>query len=198
MPSKNSYCYYNRFLLCLRKHLEKTVEDRKSDKHIDNPTVIYQYIDYDEPAVALTADSIVAAFEYIFDKLIKKAPSAQMGGDDWLDEFFNNADEVLCSGTWCRNERCLNNDSGHPYYCKLGNVPAKCKDWKAWRWQWRSYPEKEECQKCKYYKPEKPYYPHDKNCVARTEKINCYKCYCRAKKLPDGCPKMRRINNAAE
>jgi hypothetical protein len=68
-------------------------------------------------------------------------------------------------------------------------LPSNCEIWNAWRLQWRSYPEKEACQKCKYYKPEKPYYPNDKDCVSRAEKVNQYKCYCRAKQLPDYCPK---------
>jgi hypothetical protein len=188
MPSYNSYVYYKRFLRCLRRNLEKQVEDRRKKKYIDKPEIlVYGDWDGDNPK-PLGADDIYTVFKHIFDELIKKAPSAQMGGDGWLDKFFNSADKDLCSGMWCHNERCESNNGGYPYYCSSGGLPSKCKAWKAWRMQWRSYPEKEVCQKCRYFKPiEKIVYITQK----QYEEICSYKCYCRAKKLPEGCPKKK-------
>jgi hypothetical protein len=196
MPGKNSYVYYKRFLKCLRRYLEKKVEEQRKEKYIDNPEILKKWIRYDgdeyAKGVDLTADGIYAAFKSVFDEFIEKAPSACMGADNWFDKFLFNADGLLCAGMWCGHERCENNDGGEPYYCRAGNVPGKCKAWKAWRWRWRSYPEKEECRKCRHYKPEEPY---DRKDVSRTEKINRYKCYCRAKELPEGCPKQGRKSN---
>jgi hypothetical protein len=190
MSSKNSYSYYNKFLRCLKRNLEKQVEDRGKNKYIDEPEIlVYSNIGEDN-SKPLGVDDILTAFEHIFDELIKKAPSACMGADDWLDRFFNNVDEVLCPGMWCHNERCESNNGGYPYYCSSGGVPSKCKAWKAWRMQWRSYPEKEVCQKCRYFKPiEKSMYNITQK---QYEGICSYKCYCRAKELPDGCPKKEK------
>jgi hypothetical protein len=191
MPSKNSYDYYNRFLKCLRLYLEKKVEDRKKEKWIDDPETLYQWLQNDdgEKRYDLTIGSIRAAFEFVFDEFIKKAPSACMGANDWFDGFLVNADGLLCPGKWCQNPHCGQHNGSYPYNCSGNNIPYKCKIWKDWRKIWRSYPEKNECQNCRHYKPEKPYYPHDKDCVTRTKKINQYKCYCRAKELPENCPK---------
>jgi hypothetical protein len=183
MSSNNSYTYYNRFLKCLRRYLEKIVEKRKKDKWIDDPETLY---------VDLTIDDIYAAFKFVFDNFIKKAPSACMGADDWFDRFLVKADMVLCSGVWCFNERCSDNDTGSPYYCLAGNIPGKCEKWKAWRLTWRSYPENELCQKCRYFKPDKAD-QHWKITEQQLKKINEYKCYCRKKELPGNCPKKGKI-----
>jgi hypothetical protein len=125
-----------------------------------------------------------------------------MGGDDWLDKFFTKADPILCPGMWCHDEHCEKNNGGYPYNCSEGKIPSKCPVWKAWRLQWRSFPEKTECKGCKYYKPEKPYKcpMNDKAAINRIYETNKYKCYCRAKLLPDGCPKKTKgvKDNAAE
>ena len=173
MPSKNSYTYYDRFLSCVEKRFGR------EKKH-------YSRWDY---VVHLTGDQFKAAIEIIFDILIKKAPSAQMGGDDWLDKFFVHADKILCSGMWCYNERCKDNNTGSPYFCEAGNIPSTCKEWKAWRQKWRSYPEKEECQKCHYFKP----YPLAPG--QNREEANDYRCLCRAKELPVNCPKRSKGND---
>jgi hypothetical protein len=199
MPSKNSYDYYSRFLRCLRLYLEKKVEDRK--KRSDERETFYQWImsdDGKEEGFDLTIGTIRAAFEFVFDEFIKKAPSACMGADDWFDKFLVKADSLLCPGKWCSDPHCEHNNSRYPYNCSGGNLPYKCKIWKDWRKTWRSYPEKAECRKCRYYKPEKPYYPHDKACIAEVEKINRYKCYCRAKILPEDCPKKDNRQNGKD
>jgi hypothetical protein len=205
MPSNNSYAYYSKFLKCLRLYLEKKVEDRKKDRWIDDPETLYQWIKYDdgkEEGFDLTIGSIRAAFEFVFDEFIKRAPSACLGANDWFDVFLVNADGLLCPGKWCKNPHCKNNNNRYPYNCAIGSLPHKCKTWKDWRKMWRSYPEKDECRKCKHYKPEKPYRPYDKACAAEAEKINQYKCYCRAKELPENCPKRtlakKEEKNAAE
>jgi hypothetical protein len=91
--------------------------------------------------------------EAIFDELIKKAPSLAMGGSGWLDTFFCEAARIICSGSWCHDDHCKDNNGGYPYNCRAGNIPSRCKIWKSWRLQWRSFPEKEECQKRRYFKP---------------------------------------------
>jgi hypothetical protein len=193
MPSKNSYAYYGRFLKCLRLYLKRKVDDRKKEKYIDEPEIIHKWIEYEgeNKGVDLTIDSISAAFEYVFDEFIKKAPSACMGANDWFDEFLASADSLLCPGIWCGNPHCKHNDNCYPYNCAGGNLPYKCKIWKNWRNMWRSYPEKKECHKCRYYKPEKPYKcpMNDKAAINRIYERNKYKCYCRAKELPENCPK---------
>jgi hypothetical protein len=175
-------------LECLERYLDKKVEEQKKQKWLDNPERFYQSIVYDKPGIELNADKIYAAFRFIFDELIKKAPSACMGGDDWLDKFFNGAVKELCSGVWCGNERCQDYDGGSAYFCRVGNIPSKCLIWKAWRLGWRSYPDNEHCQKCKHYKPtnEKP---SRYTSALQIKQINEYKCYCRAKELPENCPK---------
>jgi hypothetical protein len=127
----------------------------------------------------------------LFDDLIEKAPSACMGADDWLDKFFHNAEKELCTGMWCGDEHCKKYGSAYPYNCSAGCLPSKCEVWRAWRKQWRSYPEKKECRECKYYKPAVPYKcpANDKHYIKNILEINQYKCYCRSKILPDGCPK---------
>jgi hypothetical protein len=183
---------------CLRLYLEKIIEDRKKDPFYSkfNPEILRSGIDADNKEFELTIGSIIASFKYVFDKLIEKAPSACMGANDWLDRFFVHADSLLCSGEWCGNPHCKHNNNRSPYNCSEKNRPCTCKIWKEWRKMWRSYPEKEACQKCRYYKPEIPDDPYDKALVAYTEKINLHKCYCRAKELPEKCPKGRK--NAAE
>jgi hypothetical protein len=200
MSSKNSYVYYSRFLKCLRVYLEKKVEDRKRDRFIHEPEIIHQWIEHEgeEKGFDLTVGSIRAAFEFVFDEFIEKAPSACMGANDWFDRFLINARDLLCPGIWCGNPHCKKNDGSYPYNCSGGNLPYKCKTWKDWRQIWRSYPEKEECQKCRYYKPEKPYYPHNKADIASAEKTNRYKCYCRAKELPEKCPKKPKTKGKVE
>jgi hypothetical protein len=191
MSSKNSYNYYDSFLKCLHRYLEKKIEGQKNDKWTNRPDTFFKRIRYDdrEEGYDITISGIYAAFKFVFDEFIEKAPSACMGADDWLDKFLINADSLLCPGKWCENPHCKNNNNRYPYNCSGGNIPYKCKTWKEWRKIWRSYPEKEECQNCKYYRPEKPYNPRDKKSVARVEKINQYKCYCRIKYLPENCPK---------
>ena len=178
MPSYNSYTYYKRFLACVEKRFGK------EKKH-------YGKWDY---VVQLTSYQFRAAIKIIFDILIEKAPSAQMGGDAWLDHFLVNADRVICPGMWCCHERCKDNSTGSPYYCRAGVIPSKCKVWKAWRQQWRSYPEKEECQKCRHFKP------YDNSCYSlihgkNLEEANKYRCLCRAKELPVNCPKRSKGND---
>ena len=197
MPSNNSYTYYNRFLGCLERYLNKKVEDRKKEKYIDEPEKLYQSLDYDSEPIELTVDVIKAAFEYIFDKLIKKAPSAAMGADDWLDKFFCNVVDFLCPGMWCGNNHCKDNSSHYPYSCREGCLPSKCKIWKAWRLTWRSYPDNEVCQKCRYYKPVPNIDPRYRTDL-QTKEINEYKCYCRSKELPKGCPKKKVQKEAKE
>jgi hypothetical protein len=200
MPSKNSYNYYSRFLKCLHRYLEKNIEEQKKDKWIDDPETFFKRIKYDdgsEEGFNINAGGVYAAFKLVFDEIIEKAPSACMGADDWFDKFLISAVSLLCPGKWCGNPHCKQNNNRYPYNCAIGSLPYKCKTWKDWRKMWQSYPEKETCQKCKYYKPEKPYYPHDKDCVARTEKINQYKCYCRSKELPEGCPKKTKEKTKA-
>jgi hypothetical protein len=190
MPSKNSYNYYGRFLKCLKRNLEKRVEDHQKAKYDPEQELCFG-IRGDDSDKILGADDIFTVFKYMFDGFIKKAPSACMGADDWLDRFFNNVDEVLCPGMWCHNEHCKHNNGGYPYNCSSGGLPSKCKVWKEWRFQWRSYPEKENCQKCRYFKP------HERGCYStkhakKWEEANKYRCLCRAKELPEGCPKRDR------
>jgi len=194
VASKNSYTYYTRFLRCLKRYLEKFVDARKKEKHIENPEVWYHWLKKDgrEKSIELSADIIYAAFESIFNKLIEKAPSACMGADDWLDKFLINAVyDVFCTETWRGNNHCENNMSSYPYNCKEGCLPSKCEKWKAWRFTWRSYPDNEVCQKCKHYKPEPNINPRYRTDL-QTKQINEYKCYCRAKELPEGCLKKKK------
>jgi hypothetical protein len=192
MASKNSYAYYTRFLRCLRKYLEKKTSDKKEDKYIaDDERDILTWVRSSEDRHGLKASDIYVAFEFLLDYLIEKSPSACMGADDWLDKFFTHAGDALCTGIWCGNTHCEHHNGEYPYNCAAENMPSKCKTWKAWRFQWRSYPEKEDCQQCRHYKPEKPYYPNDRACVASVEKQNQYKCYCRSKELPENCPKKK-------
>jgi hypothetical protein len=136
----------------------------------------------------------------LFDDLIEKAPSACMGADDWLDKFFRNAEKELCTGMWCGNDRCKKHNGGDPYNCSEGCLPSKCEVWRGWRKQWRSYPENEICKKCKYYKPVSPYKcpANDKQYISSLLKTNQYKCYCRAKELPSGCPKKGKKEGEAK
>jgi hypothetical protein len=192
MPSKNSYTYYYLFLRCLRKNLDKQVEDQKKDKYISKPEILC-WADTGRHKNLLGVNDIFESFKHIFGKLIEKAPSACMGADDWLDQFFHGAEKALCPGIWCHNEHCKSNDGRDPYNCSAGNVPGKCKIWKAWRFQWRSYPANEVCQKCRYFKP------YERDCFSikhakRWEEANKYRCLCRARKLPENCPKGEKIN----
>ena len=198
MPSNNSYTYYRRFLRCLKQYLDKKVEERKENHKLFsfsndddgfNEKILFCYEDENRKTIPIYAGAIYSAFAYVLDNLIKKAPSASMGGDDWLDKFFVGSVKELCSGTWCKYERCIENSNEYPYYCKAGNIPNKCEAWKKWRLSWRSYPEKEACQKCKHYKPEAP---SEYRSDLQTKKINEYKCYCRAKELPEDCPKKKK------
>jgi hypothetical protein len=192
MPSKNSYTYYNRFLMCLERYLKKKVDDNKKHNEKYNYTNDpYILSTYDNGKGQLGVESIFRAFVYIFDDLIKKAPSATMGGDDWLDKFFINTDGELCPGMWCGNERCQNYNGGYPYYCQTGMIPGKCEKWKTWRLSWRSYPENGACQKCKHYKPDTADM-HYRSSSLQLKQINEYKCYCRAKELPENCPKKKK------
>jgi hypothetical protein len=189
MPSKYSYHYYYRFLKCLEKYLKRKVEDRKKNKYIDEPEVLC-WNEGDEQK-KLGVNDILAAIEHIFDELIKKAPSACMGADNWLDQFFHRSEKVICPGMWCGNEHCKNNNGSYPYNCRAGDIPFECKVWKAWRLQWRSYPEKEVCQKCRYFKP------YERDCFSikqgkSWEEANKYRCLCRAKELPENCPKKNK------
>jgi hypothetical protein len=194
MPSNNSYTYYTRFLRCLERYLEKKIEKRKKEAYIVKPEIFYYSIDRESKPVSLTAKIIYAAFGYIFDDLIEKAPSAAMGADDWLDKFFIHVvDEAFCTETWCGHDRCKEFDHVCPYNCGDGKLPSKCEKWKAWRLTWRSYPDKEECQKCRYYKPVPNIDPRYRTDL-QTKQINEYKCYCRAKELPENCPKRKKEN----
>ena len=191
MPSNNSCTYYARFFRCLRRYLEKKVEEQKKDKYIDDPKKLGKW---DEGLgrgkfYKMDVGTVYAAFKLVIDVLFDKAPSACMGADDWLDKFFIKADGVLCSGMWCGNERCRDYNGGYPYYCSAGMLPSKCEKWKAWRLSWRSYPDNEHCQKCKHYKPEPP---SRYSSALQTKQTNEYKCYCRAKELPEGCPKKKK------
>ena len=190
MPSNNSYTYYNRFFECLSRFLDRKVEEQKKDKYDSKPQKLKKWDG--GPGLGkfheMSVDTVYAAFKLVIDVLFEKAPSACMGADDWLDQFFIKADGVLCSGMWCGHERCQDNDSGSPYYCGAGMVPSKCQKWKAWRLGWRSYPDNEQCQKCKHYKPTDQQ-PSKWTSALQIRQINEYKCYCRAKELPDGCPK---------
>jgi hypothetical protein len=170
MPDQNTYKYYKRFLKCLEKRYDKE-SYRKRDAE-------------DDQLIELSARQFSTAFRIVFDTIVEKAPGRCNGGNSWFDEFTIYASQILCPGMWCDKESCPENTLWHPYYCKAGNVPSKCKIWKAWRKQRRSYPEKEECQKCRYYRPYRP---------DETHEANKHCCYCRAKVLPDNCPK--RGNN---
>ena len=192
MPSKNSYSYYNRFLKCLKRYFEKKVEKNKKEKR-EKPDEIYVWegsLGHGK-SYKMSFDGIRAAVGYLFDDLIEKAPSACMGADDWFDKFLVNAVDILCPETWCGHERCQEYNNGHPYNCKAGNLPSKCEAWKKWRLSWRSYPQKEACQKCKHYKPFVAD-SYSRMTALQVEKINEYKCYCRAKELPEGCPKKKK------
>ena len=189
MPSNNSYTYYNRFFKCLKLYLDKKVEDQKKQKSY-KPEKIYE-CDDGEKWHEMSVGTVYAAFKLVIDVLFEKAPSACMGADDWLDHFFIKADGVLCSGMWCGHERCQDYDGGSPYYCGAGMVPSKCPKWKAWRLGWRSYPDNEQCRKCKYYKPTDQK-PSKWTSALQIKHKNEYKCYCRAKELPEGCPKKPR------
>jgi len=182
MPSNNSYTYYNRFFECLSRFLDRKVEEQKKDKP-DKPEKLRKRKWND-----ISVDTIYLAVKLVIDVLFEKAPSACMGADDWLDKFFIKADGVLCSGMWCGHGRCCDYDGGSPYYCGAGMVPSKCPKWKAWRLGWRSYPDYEYCQKCKHYKPTDQK-PSEWTSALQIRQINEYKCYCRAKELPEGCPK---------
>jgi hypothetical protein len=194
MPSKNSYSYYCKFLRCLRKNLDQQAEDRKKDKWIDNPEAFFKRIKYDdgnEEGFDIAAGGVYAAFKLVFDEFIEKAPSACMGADDWFDKFLINAVSLLCPGKWCGNPHCKHNNNRYPYNCAVGSLPYKCKTWKDWRKMWRSYPEKEVCQKCRYFKP------YERDCFSikqgeSWEEANKYRCLCRAKKLPENCPKGKK------
>jgi len=175
MSSYNSYTYYTMFVRCLRRYLEKEVEKRKKDKWITEPEILFTSVDEEGKKRIFNTFIIKESVEYIFDRLIEKAPSACLGADDWLDKFFNSVvREGFCTETWCGYDRCENFDHFCPYNCGKGKLPSKCDKWKAWRLSWRSYPEKEECQKCKHYKP----VPHEYyRTELQTKQINEYKCY---------------------
>jgi len=189
MSSSNSYTYYNRFLRCLDRYLEKIINERKKDAYVTKAETLYCSVDPNKNGVALSKGKIYASFKYIFDQLIDKAPSACMGADDWLDKFLCSVVyKGFCTETWCENDHCEKNSNRYPYNCSEGCLPSKCKIWKAWRLVWRSYPDNEVCQKCKHYKPEPNIDPRYRTDL-QTKQINEYKCYCRKKELPEDCPK---------
>jgi hypothetical protein len=191
MSSDYSRTYYTRFLFCLEHFLERKVKER--EKYISKEPGKLLVWDGTHPGSGnpyhLKLKEAYAAIRFVLDALFEKAPSASMGADDWLDKFFINADDILCPGMWCKNERCEDHVNNRPYYCDAKLIPSKCEKWKAWRLVWRSYPDNEACQKCKHYKPESP---SRYRTELQTKQINEYKCYCRAKELPDGCPKRRK------
>ena len=98
MPGKNSYTYYDRFFKCLRRYLEKKAEEQKKEKWLDKPELLRKW---DEGPgrgkfYEMDVETVYAAFKLVIDVLFEKAPSACMGADDWLDQFFIKADGVLC------------------------------------------------------------------------------------------------------
>jgi hypothetical protein len=164
MPSNKSYNYFELWKKCVHKKYGEF-----SDAKLD------------------------AVFKVIFD-IMEKAPSKQMGGAGWCDEFLTNSIYVLCTGEWCNNNHCEHHETWEePYNCGAGKLPFQCPEWKKWRLQWRSFPEKEECQQCRYYKPHKFGSYYGRFTKEAEDKFNSHKCYCRQKELPDGCPKKHKV-----
>jgi len=86
MPSNNSYTYYNRFLRCLERYLEKIVDSKRklAEKYkwkVYDLEKLEEYTDENGKETIITPGIIRQSFEYVFDKLIEKAPSACMGAD---------------------------------------------------------------------------------------------------------------------
>ena len=162
MPSNNSYNYFQLFEKCVfRKYASK-----------------------------FSNDGLKAICNFMFE-MMKTAPSKQVEGAGWCDDFLTASVFVICTGEWCKNPHCEHNRNGkEPYNCGAGKLPFQCKEWKNWRLMWRSYPEKEVCQKCKYYKPVKA----TRLNITWAKKENQHKCYCRAKELPADCPKRSKEN----
>jgi len=179
MPSTNSYKYYNCFKACLKRWNKKGHSgwDEKAGKI----GVVPHYSNGEEAAIASFMRSIMEA-----------SPSDQMGGDDWCDKFIiHSASEFLCTGTWCSNNHCPSMGTNIPYNCAAGTRPADCKIYRDWRKIWRSYPESEVCKACRYFKPDVFKGGPDRWRKQIAEK-NKYKCYCRARELPEACPKRKK------